>query len=137
MDDKWFFYLEKDWLYIHRSWTGFCIFQVRLERFEDGYQIAEAWVNDDPEQRYDKFVLLWIGFLIRQNQEKDYCLAKVIIAFFICIFIQNTSANANIVKSNFLAFIINFISYLGSSDKLSCWSFNSKLYDFLDSFYIK
>ncbi|MEO1764928.1 MAG: hypothetical protein AAFR83_23925, partial [Cyanobacteria bacterium J06629_18] len=101
MDDKWFIYLEDDWLYFHRSWTGFCIFKVRLEKFEDGYQIAEAWVNDDPEQRYDKLLLFWISFLIRQNQEKDYCLAKVIIALFICIFIQKFSANANLLKSIF------------------------------------
>ena len=137
MDDKWFIYLEDNWLYFHRSWTGFCIFQVRLEKFEDGYQIAEAWVNDDPEQRYDKLLLFWISFLIRQNQEKDYCLAKVIIAFFICIFIQKNSEKSYLLKSNFIVFIINFICYLGSNDKLSCWSFNSNLYDFVDYFYIK
>jgi hypothetical protein len=65
MDDKWFIYPEDDWLHIHRNWTGYCIFQVRLEKFEDGYSIAEAWVNCDPKQRYDKSVLFWINFIIR------------------------------------------------------------------------
>ena len=28
MEDKWFWYLEGDTLYAHRSWTGFCIFRI-------------------------------------------------------------------------------------------------------------
>ncbi len=54
MEDKWFVYLEGDWLYIHRSWTGCCVFQVRLEPCKNGYRVAEAWVNDDPEQQVDR-----------------------------------------------------------------------------------
>jgi hypothetical protein len=46
MDDKWFAFFEEPWLFLHRSWTGFGIFQVR---FEDG-RVAEAWVSRDPEQ---------------------------------------------------------------------------------------
>lgn len=26
MDDKWFIFFEKGWLYFYRSWTGDCIF---------------------------------------------------------------------------------------------------------------
>ncbi|MBV6627050.1 MAG: hypothetical protein KI793_29625 [Rivularia sp. (in: Bacteria)] len=133
MDDKWFFYLEKDWLYIHRSWTGFCIFQVRLERFEDGYEIIEAWVNDDPEQRYDKLLLFWISFLIKQNQEKDYCCGRVIIAFFICFCITETSSKINIFnKQKYLVFVINFLCYLLSKIKLNHWGFHGDLYDLID-----
>ncbi len=29
MEDKWFVFFEDPWLYLHRSWTGFCVFQVR------------------------------------------------------------------------------------------------------------
>jgi hypothetical protein len=50
MEDKWFIFLEEPWLYFHRSWTGHCIFQLRLHPDEDGYRVAEAWVNRDPEQ---------------------------------------------------------------------------------------
>ncbi len=138
MDDKWFFFLENDWLYIHRSWTGFCIFEVRLERFLDGYEIAEAWVNEDPEQRYDKFILMWIDILIKQNQEKDYCCSRVIIAFFICIFLKEVSANINIlINSDFLFFYINFICYLVSNGKLNYWRFHGDLYDFIDYYKMK
>ncbi len=30
MEDKWFSYFEGDKLYIHRSWSGFCIFIVEF-----------------------------------------------------------------------------------------------------------
>lgn len=46
MDDRWFCFAEDDWLYLHRSWSGLCVYQVRLR----GAAITEAWVNRDPEQ---------------------------------------------------------------------------------------
>ncbi len=49
-DDRWFIYLEGAELFLHRSWTGACIFVVRFARAGDGYRIAEAWANRDPEQ---------------------------------------------------------------------------------------
>jgi O-acetyl-ADP-ribose deacetylase len=66
MDEKWFIFLEGDWLYIHRGWTGICVYQVRLENESGNYQIAEAWVNRDPEQygsknnEHDTQFLQWI-----------------------------------------------------------------------------
>lgn len=50
MDDRWFIYLEGDTLFLHRSWTGACIFLVRIVPEGDGYRIAAAWANRDPEQ---------------------------------------------------------------------------------------
>ena len=32
MEDKWFMYCEGDTLYIHRSWTGYCIYAVALSQ---------------------------------------------------------------------------------------------------------
>ncbi|MBQ6575965.1 MAG: hypothetical protein IJL90_07670 [Lachnospiraceae bacterium] len=46
MEDKWFWYMEGDTLYIHRSWTGFCIYIAELS---DGYT-HKVTVNRDPEQ---------------------------------------------------------------------------------------
>jgi hypothetical protein len=45
MDDKWNAYVEHDRLYIHRSWTRFCIFEVQFALTHEGYAIREAWVN--------------------------------------------------------------------------------------------
>lgn len=52
MEDKWFICFEGDWLYFHRSWTGICIYQARLEALNNSYKIAEVWVNRD--MRYYK-----------------------------------------------------------------------------------
>lgn len=50
MEDKWFIYLEDEWLYFHRSWTNICIYQVKFERIDNSYRVVEAWVNGDLEQ---------------------------------------------------------------------------------------
>lgn len=55
MDDKWFIYYEPEHseLYMHRSWTGFCIYTLKFQKEPGGYRISESWVNRDPEQ-YEK-----------------------------------------------------------------------------------
>lgn len=50
MDDRWFIFLEDDVLYFHRSWTGFCIYQVRLKKEDAQYRVVEALVNRDATQ---------------------------------------------------------------------------------------
>lgn len=40
MEDKWFFFMEGNTLYAHRSWTGICIFIVRFD-FETGIHKVE------------------------------------------------------------------------------------------------
>ena len=46
MEDKWFWYMEGNTLYAHRSWTGTCIFIVTFS--EDGN--ITVIVNRDPKQ---------------------------------------------------------------------------------------
>jgi hypothetical protein len=50
MEDKWFIFLEEDRLFFHRSWTGLCVYEVRLERKGGEHVVAEAFVNQHPEQ---------------------------------------------------------------------------------------
>jgi hypothetical protein len=50
MEDKWFIYHQEDVLYFHRSWTGFCIFQVHFREVEAGYQVSQILVSRDSEQ---------------------------------------------------------------------------------------
>ncbi len=45
MEDKWFSYFEDGKLYIHRSWSGLCVFIV--EFYEDKMSVT---VNRDPKQ---------------------------------------------------------------------------------------
>jgi len=50
MDDKWFVFFEAPWLYFHRSWTGFCIYGVRLESSSKGATVVESWVSRNNDQ---------------------------------------------------------------------------------------
>ena len=66
MEDKWFIFLEEDVLYFHRSWTGYCIYQLTLKKDGANYTVTEALVNRDPSQYsatnndYDEKFLTWI-----------------------------------------------------------------------------
>jgi len=53
-DDKWFIYLENDWLSIHRSATGTCVFQLHIIPEGDQYLAVKALVNRDPSQYRSK-----------------------------------------------------------------------------------
>ena len=46
MEDKWFWYMENKTLWAHRSWTGYCIYQIDFK--EDNNHVVI--VNRDPEQ---------------------------------------------------------------------------------------
>lgn len=46
MEDKWFWYMDGNTLYAHRSWTGFCIYIVNFGPRD----MLEITVNNDPKQ---------------------------------------------------------------------------------------
>ena len=46
MEDKWFWFMEGDTLFAHRSWTGHCIFRIDFRPDNDHL----VTVNRDPEQ---------------------------------------------------------------------------------------
>ena len=46
MEDKWFWYMEGSTLWAHRSWTGYCIYQIEFK--EDGNHVVT--VNRNPDQ---------------------------------------------------------------------------------------
>jgi hypothetical protein len=50
MEEKWFIYFESDWLYFHRSWTGFGIYKAQLIREKAGYFIKEFWAERNEEK---------------------------------------------------------------------------------------
>jgi hypothetical protein len=50
MEDKWFIFFEAPWLYLHRSWTGFCIYGVRFDISSQGAVITESWVSRKKDQ---------------------------------------------------------------------------------------
>ena len=50
MEDKWFIYFENDWLFFHRSWTGFENYKAKLNKGKVGYSRKEF----RPERNQDK-----------------------------------------------------------------------------------
>jgi hypothetical protein len=50
MEDKWFIFLEENVLYFHRSWTGYCIYQLSLSKHGTTYTVVETFANRDPSQ---------------------------------------------------------------------------------------
>ena len=51
-DDKWVMYYEDGILFMHRSWTGFCIYRVCFTPIETGWAVADVLVNRHPQQQY-------------------------------------------------------------------------------------
>jgi hypothetical protein len=49
MDEKWNAYLDGDRLFLHRSWTGKCVFEVTVRPTSDGGHPVQAWVESDPD----------------------------------------------------------------------------------------
>ncbi|RZK74216.1 MAG: hypothetical protein EOO85_15700 [Pedobacter sp.] len=49
-DDRWFLYVKDDWVYLHRSWTGHCIFKLKLEAISGTMMLTEMHINRDPDQ---------------------------------------------------------------------------------------
>jgi hypothetical protein len=46
MDDHWAAFMEDDWLYFLRSWSGICKYMVKIERLPDGTgRITEVWAS--------------------------------------------------------------------------------------------
>ena len=47
MEDKWFWFMEGDTLYAHRSWTGICVYRIDFSFADNQHKVT---VNQDPEQ---------------------------------------------------------------------------------------
>ncbi len=50
MEDKWFIFYEKNILYFHRSWTGYCIYEVHFEKYDDLYKSVKIYTNRNTDQ---------------------------------------------------------------------------------------
>ena len=69
MEDKWFIFLKDDRLYLHRSWTGYCIYKLRFEKTAEGHKVSETWVNRNPKQykeTSDKYNTVLLRYLIER-----------------------------------------------------------------------
>lgn len=70
MEDKWFIFYENDWLYFHRSWTGYGLYKAQLIKEKDGYSIKEFWAERNQEKyknEDDSTDIETISFLIARG----------------------------------------------------------------------
>lgn len=47
MEDRWFAFFEDPELFVHRSWTGFCIYRVTFIQAADRHVVQTALVSDN------------------------------------------------------------------------------------------
>lgn len=65
-DERWFIFYEEDSLYLHRSWTGFCVYVVRFRDSERGFTAWQLQANRNPKQygvsddSYDCEMVFWL-----------------------------------------------------------------------------
>lgn len=73
MEDHWFIYFENNQLFIHRSWTGFCVYIINVNN--DG-SIENAIVNRNESQykntdnEYDKYMVSYLVYSMVGKKEK-------------------------------------------------------------------
>ena len=48
--DRWHILFKNPWLTFVRSWTGFCVYKVRLEVSDGGCKIVQAFTSRDAKQ---------------------------------------------------------------------------------------
>ena len=65
--DKWFIYYDAPWLAFHRSQTGTCVFQLRVEPDDDHFRAPILRVNRDVSQyrnQNDEYDVELMAYLI-------------------------------------------------------------------------
>jgi hypothetical protein len=50
MEDRWHIFFKDPWMTFVRSWTGFCVYKVRLEGSDKGCKIVQAFASRDLKQ---------------------------------------------------------------------------------------
>ena len=50
MNDKWLAFMEDNRLFLHRSWTGYGIYEVTFAAKETGFVVTSARIESDPER---------------------------------------------------------------------------------------
>ena len=57
MEDRWFVYFEDNKLYMHRSWTGNCIYELNFSKEKVGYKITKGYLNGNIADQIEDIVL--------------------------------------------------------------------------------
>lgn len=66
MEDKWFICFEDGTLYFHRSWTGVCVFSLKLVEENGRFEAAQALLNSELELTDLSYQAELLDYLIRR-----------------------------------------------------------------------
>ncbi|WP_086822347.1 hypothetical protein [Allokutzneria sp. NRRL B-24872] len=67
MDERWLALVEADRLFLHRSWTGYGVYEAVFVERPEGWQITEAWVESDTDRyrrQNDAYETLFLEMLV-------------------------------------------------------------------------
>jgi hypothetical protein len=75
MNDRWNMFFKDPWLTVVRSWTGFCIYKVRIEKNGTEYKVAKVLISrdrrqyggDDPREEAELLSFLIDGMLLHDR----------------------------------------------------------------------
>jgi hypothetical protein len=78
MDDRWTIFFKDPWLTVVRSWTGFCIYKVRIEKNGVEYRITKVLISrdrrqyggDDPREEAELLSFLIDEMLLRDRDSR-------------------------------------------------------------------
>jgi len=84
MNDKWFVFWDGEYLHFHRSWTGHCIYQMKIQQDGKKYFTKGFWVTQDEnilqtgtdEEEIENLLFLLGYGLIRDKRVMDKFLKK-------------------------------------------------------------
>jgi hypothetical protein len=66
MEDKWFIFYTDQTLFLHRSWTGYCMYEADFLEAAGQHKVSRLRVNRDPDQyaftddEYDKQLFVYL-----------------------------------------------------------------------------
>ncbi|GLY85463.1 hypothetical protein Airi02_033920 [Actinoallomurus iriomotensis] len=76
MDEKWDIFAEDGELFIHRSWTGYGIYQASFVASDGGFRISEAFVEADATRyrsRSDEFDVVLFELVVCGHLLHEEC----------------------------------------------------------------
>jgi hypothetical protein len=72
MEEKWIAFYEEPRLFLHRSWTGQGVYEVRFEPVDGGMRVAEAWTGRNADAPFgDPAGALILGILLDAYAGRD------------------------------------------------------------------
>jgi hypothetical protein len=80
MEDKWFIFYEKNYLYFHRSWTWYWMYKAEILKEKSWYTIKEFFAeeneniykNTDDYYDVETFIFLIFWWLLHYNIQEIY-----------------------------------------------------------------